>query len=62
MAMEKEKGTYIFAGISFIQFADQLRTEVHERVVFRRGLGGIRQIGDERKMQIGIVVAEEPYL
>jgi hypothetical protein len=62
MAMEKEKRAYIFLSVSFIQFADQFRAQVHQRVVFRRGLGRVRQIGDERKVQIGIVVAEESYL
>src|SRR5271169_2200788 len=62
VAMEKEKRSHVFPGVSFIELADQCRTQSHERTLIRRGLIRIRQIGEDGKVKIAVVVTEEAYL
>ena len=49
MAMEKEKRAHVLPGISFIQFADQFRTQCHQRTFFWRRL--IANPADRRRSQ-----------
>ena len=61
VTMEEEERSRSLAGIFFIELAHQLRTVFDQRVVLGRGFAGIRQIGEQGEVNVGIVVAQKPY-
>ena len=61
VAMEEKKRSRSLAGVLLVEFAHQLRAVVDQRIILGRGLRGIRQVGKQREMNVGIVIAQESY-
>ena len=59
MAMEKEKGAHVLSGVSLVEIADQFFRQLNQSIVFGRGLSRIRKIGNEREVQIAIVITQK---
>ena len=61
VAMEEKKRSRSLAGVLFVQLAHQLRAVFDQRIIFGRGFRGIRQVREQREMNVGIVITQESY-
>src|ERR1700744_5523975 len=63
-AMQQKKCAILWRGIANIEVIDQLNSQVDERVriFLTRTRDGIRQIGEQSKMQIRVWIRKEAYL
>src|SRR5208283_4299531 len=62
MAMQQKEGSHLLFAISFVEFANQVGAQVDQWIGFRSGLVRVRQISDEGKVNIAVVVAEKANL
>ena len=60
MAMEEQKRTLRLSRVLLVKFAYQLGAVIDQRIFLIRGFGRIRQIGEQREINIGIMVAQKP--
>ena len=58
MAMQQQEQSLAFGGMFFVQFADKLGTEFDQRIVFLGRFFRIGQVGHQREVHVGIVIAE----
>ena len=61
VAMQQKKRAHTVTGIFLVQFGDQAGAQINERTVFRCGLVGVRQIGEQSEMHGGVVVAQKAH-
>src|SRR5580693_9302557 len=59
MAMQEKETSHFLFSISFVEFANQVGAQIDQRIGFRSGFVRVRQISDERKVNVAVVVAQK---
>src|SRR4029077_9187040 len=62
MSVKQEERSRVLARIFLIHFQNQLRAERDQRIVFSGRLARVRQVAEEREVNVGIVVSQIPHL
>ena len=59
MAVKHEKRSGAFGGIFLIQIANEFRAKVDEGAIFPRQFARVRQVSEQGKMNVWIVITQE---
>ncbi len=62
MAVEDEEGPPPFGGVLAIEAVDQIDRELDPGIAFLLRLQRVGQVGEQREMEIGVSVGQEPHL